>query len=798
MGEPAGEGATTVSAAPAGAPGTRPEAVTVELHRSLGFFNSLMIGIGGMIGAGIFVLTGVAVGYAGPAVILAFVLNGILTALTAASYAELSGAIPSAGGGYTFVRRALPNPFGFFSGWMLWFAYNVCCSLYALGFGYFFAHALVADLGGEPFGIPLQMIEKIAAVTLILLFTAVNSYSSGEASRVENFLTGTKVVILFSLVAFGIIVLLRGGGAGTYPSFVSGSQGWTGVLIAMALTFLIFQGYDLIANVGEEVRDPTHTIPRAIFWSVGIVMVIYLVVVSAVVYLADPGALAADPPGALVRLGDQIMPLGLGGPLLLLASLMATASALNATLRSASHISFSMGREAHLPSFFGEIHPRLQTPIPATLVSGLVILLVALTLPLVEVAAGASLAFLLTFVLVNAAVIRLRRREPDLARTYRVPLAIRNVPIPAVLAILANLGLAIFLWTIFPNSWYVALVWVTVGGYSYYFARGREEILADLPPVTLSDLPADVGGYRVMAAIAEPGQRPLVRLASELAAVRNGSLALLHVLEVPGHVALTDTPSREVDEAVRRLQNLENETTDRAVEVHASVVVSHHAGPTILDEANARKADLLLLGWSGRVRHGWVLSTSIDHITTHARCDVAVLKSARLPERVQHITVLFGHEWHVAHATELAADLARRWRARMTILYVGTSPELSRTDSRRLERLLEICAERKVEAERKVVTYPSLLQGVIFETRTTDLLVIGASDAWSIKQIVFGDVPDSIAVDARCPVLILKKVQPEVEAAAEKDSRPSLADAPTPSAPGAREGRSTVMDRRQR
>ena len=106
----------------------------VTFARGLGLFDATMIGIGAMIGAGIFVLTGIAAGEAGPAAILAFTLNGAVTLLTAFSYAELSSAIPEAGGGYSFVKRALPGPIGFISGWMLWFAYTVACSLYALGF----------------------------------------------------------------------------------------------------------------------------------------------------------------------------------------------------------------------------------------------------------------------------------------------------------------------------------------------------------------------------------------------------------------------------------------------------------------------------------------------------------------------------------------------------------------------------------------------------------------------------------------------------------------------------------------
>ncbi len=239
-----------------------------------------MIGVGAMIGAGIFVLTGIAAGESGPASILAFALNGAVTLLTAFAYAELAAAIPEAGGGYAFVRKAFPGAVGFTAGWMLWFAYTVACSLYALGFAGYFWEFFLKYLPGVAEGV-FGLVGAHGAsllVTLVVggLFIRLNVRGAEVTGKAENVLTVAKLGVLAIFIAYGIKAV------GTDPVPVGDAfnpffpKGVGGVIVAMGLTFIAFEGYDLIATVAEEIKEPEKTIPRATFIALGITLTMYL------------------------------------------------------------------------------------------------------------------------------------------------------------------------------------------------------------------------------------------------------------------------------------------------------------------------------------------------------------------------------------------------------------------------------------------------------------------------------------------------------------------------------------------
>ena len=263
--------------------------------RDLGLFDATMIGVGAMIGAGIFVLTGIAAGEAGPASIIAFALNGVVTLLTAFAYAELASAIPKAGGGYSFVKMAYPGAVGFVSGWMLWFAYTVACSLYALGFaGYFweFFHKYIPFISENVYSV-LGNKAPILLITIFigLIFIWLNARGAEVTGKAENVLTLSKLAVLGIFVYFGLSEIFGN------PSQVSESfspfftKGMSGVFVAMGLTFIAFEGYDLIATVAEEIKSPEKNIPRATFIALGITIIMYLLILFVSLAAINPGGM---------------------------------------------------------------------------------------------------------------------------------------------------------------------------------------------------------------------------------------------------------------------------------------------------------------------------------------------------------------------------------------------------------------------------------------------------------------------------------------------------------------------------
>ena len=371
----------------------------VHLSREMKLLDVTMIGVGAMIGAGIFVLTGIAAGVAGPALIITFVLNGFVALLTAMSYAELGSCYHDAGGGYLWVKEGLPKWNGFLSGWMSWFAHAVACSLYALGFGAYFEHVL------KEFGVMLPQWgfispQKLLAVGIAIVFAYVNFRGASETGKIGNFVTMAKIVILAIFVGFGLeLIFRRGDVSAAFTPFMP--NGWGGVFKAMGLTFIAFQGFEVISQCSEEVKNPKKNIPKAVFLSLVIVVPIYVLVAITSLASVHPGGmtpwdyLAQQKEIALVGVAETFF-VG-GGVMLLIGGLISTMSALNATVYSSSRVAFAMGRDRNFPTFFSKVHSTKFTPHFAIVFSFVIVVLISVSLPIEDVASAADIMFLLLF-----------------------------------------------------------------------------------------------------------------------------------------------------------------------------------------------------------------------------------------------------------------------------------------------------------------------------------------------------------------------------------------------------------------
>ncbi|WP_049980268.1 APC family permease [Halolamina rubra] len=446
----------------------------------LGLLDATMIGMGAMIGAGIFVLTGLAAEIAGPAAILVFALNGVVTAFTGLSYAELAASIPKSGGGYAFVREIFSDLPSFIMGWMLWFAYMIAGGLYALGFAPNFLELLhVYGIVPPPdevgavmlpvvdVGVPLAFLLAFVAVLSMVALNAVSTAASGSA---ETIFTIIKVSILVVFVAFGFASPMFSG-AEFQPLFPQGA-GATAILPAMGLTFIAFEGYDLITTVTEEVENPRENIPKAIFVSLIATVIVYLAVVTVAVGTLGAEGLADAGEAGIAAAATSFMPTGLpiiqnGGALIVFGAVFSTLTALNAVVIASSRVAFSMGREGQLLPSFGQIHHRYGTPFVAILASA-VVMLGSVALPTQSAGNMASLFFLLSFIIVNVAVIRLRRERPNMNRPYEMP----YYPVPAVLGIALNLLLAgvlvEYLIRTDPLALALSVAWILLGGLAYF------------------------------------------------------------------------------------------------------------------------------------------------------------------------------------------------------------------------------------------------------------------------------------------------------------------------------------------
>ncbi|MCS4194389.1 amino acid transporter [Salinibacter ruber] len=432
----------------------------------LGLLDATMVGMGAMIGAGIFVLTGLAAEIAGPAAILVFALNGMVTVLTGISYAELASAIPKSGGGYVFVREVFSGPTSFLMGWMLSFAYMIAGALYALGFSSNFVEFVHLYWAGLPTGPVWHILYALTVVGLFALLNAVSTEASGGA---ETVVTIIKIIILLVFAGFGAFAVE----GSNFEPFFAKDDSSVAILKAMGLTFIAFEGYDLIATVTEEVENPRENIPKAIFISLVATVAIYLIVVWVAIGTLGAEELGRAGETGIAEAATSFMPtiplLGEGAALIVFGAVFSTVSALNAVVIASSRVVFAMGREDQLPNPLGQISARFGTPLAAVVVSAAVMLGSVVFLPIEQVGRVSSLFFLVSFVVVNWSVIRLRNRRPNMRRPFEMPF----YPAIPILAIVLNLVLAYFLLRDDPYTLVLGLGWIAIGGLVYAALQWR-------------------------------------------------------------------------------------------------------------------------------------------------------------------------------------------------------------------------------------------------------------------------------------------------------------------------------------
>ncbi|MHC4761666.1 MAG: APC family permease, partial [Planctomycetota bacterium] len=333
---------------------------TPELSRELSLFHVTMMGLGMMIGAGVFLGMGISIGEAGPGgVVLTFALNGLLAMLTAMSFAELSSAIPRAGGAYNFARIGFGRGPSFLAGWMEWFASSVAGSMYALTFAIYtvrFANAL-GWLDGlyrifgatDPQSIEMTLVKTVAVMTAVT-FIYINFRGASETGKIGAIITMGQTLFVVTIGVVGVIAAIKD------PSRLANSQ----LLVTMGFTYVAFEGYEVIAQAGDEAIDPRRNLPKAMIYSVCIVTTIYILVAFATVVSVKTGTEGVEGPawqwiGSFGEKGfgeavARLMPFG--NFILTLAVIFSSTSALNATIYSATRASYALGRDSMLPKFF--------------------------------------------------------------------------------------------------------------------------------------------------------------------------------------------------------------------------------------------------------------------------------------------------------------------------------------------------------------------------------------------------------------------------------------------------------------
>ncbi len=459
-----------------------------QLRKALGPLDLTVFGIGVIIGTGLFVLTGeAAAGYAGPAVALSFVVGGVACALAALCYAEFASSVPVAGSAYTFSYASMGEIVAWLIGWDLILEFTLGAATVAKGWsGYFVS---VFDIIGIQLPPAIYAAEGTGfshdwlSLVVVALVTVILVVGIRLSSLFNQVITAIKILVTLFIIGYGIFFIQASNLTPFIPppepasgGYGEGLQGYliptllgidtiygvTGIFTGAALVFFAFIGFDIVATMSEETRNPQRDLPIGILASLVICTVLYILASIVFTGLVPYKDLATPAPAATAL---EQTPFPAAQLIVSGAILIGLTVVVMILILGQSRVAFAMSRDNLLPQWFSRVHSTFRTPYRITIITGIVSAILAFWLPLVTLGELVNIGTLAAFVLVSVGVIILRRTRPDLPRAFRVPL----YPVVPILAALSCLFVMGFL-TI--GTWLRFFVWMAIG-LIWYFAYSR-------------------------------------------------------------------------------------------------------------------------------------------------------------------------------------------------------------------------------------------------------------------------------------------------------------------------------------
>jgi len=461
-----------------------------SLRRALGPINLVSLGIGAIVGAGIFVLSGVAAQHTGPALVISVVLSGVGCAFAGLCYAEFASMIPIAGSAYTYAYATVGEFLAWIIGWDLILEYAVGATTVSIGWSGYLVSVLRKDLhiaypvelAASPWqtmkladGSVVHPYFNLPAAFIIAVITTLLIIGIRESANFTSFIVLVKVAVILLFIVVGALYIQP---ANWHPFLppnqgAFGEFGMSGILRGAGIIFFAYIGFDAVSTAAQEARNPERDMPIGILGSLAICTVLYILVVFVLtgiiqftsLNVPDPLAVAIDSTAARWWLS----------PIVKIGALLGTTAVILVMLLGQTRVFYSMAHDGLLPKAFGEVHPRFRTPYKSTALTGVFVALAGGLIPLRIVGELVSIGTLLAFVIVSGSVVGMRRMHPEIPRPFRTPAVWIVGPLGMIVCAAQMFGLP-------EDTWLRLFVWMAIGLAIYFGYSRRHSVLQNLSP----------------------------------------------------------------------------------------------------------------------------------------------------------------------------------------------------------------------------------------------------------------------------------------------------------------------------
>jgi amino acid transporter len=726
-----------------------------KLIRELGLKEGLAIGLGTMIGAGIFVLPAIAAERAGQAAAFSYLFAGLLCLPVAMIVSELATGMPRAGGSYTFITQALGPFAGSVVGPANWLGLTFATGFYLIAAGQYLA-------------LFISVPPWVCAIVAGLLFTFLNYRGAKLSGSVQH-------LVVIALVAILILFILVGMFQGPMiPREPFLPHGWGAVVGTIGLIIVSFTGFEKISTIAEEIENPARNLPLAIVGSVAIATLLYVLVLFVATGLMPPGEIDLQR-GLLIEAANHAAG-PVGETVMLVAALLATLSSANAAVMASSRISYGMGRDRVIPAWFSHTHRKFNTPSNGIMFTGGLGTLLALTGRAETLAEISSALFMVSYALLCLSVVVMRRARRRWYRpSFRVPL----YPVLPIVTGLLCLGVILTM-DPFSRAAGIGLVALSLVWYALWVRR-QAVVTGEIGPLWERERPLE-GMIEAAEAVArgeknevliplleEADPASLMELATAMAMADDQAvICVLDIEVVPAQVPLEVAQAmlqRRQGTKEYALSQMAAQTTARGVPVRMLRRAARGLDSGVLAVVKARPATgLILMSWHGILSASRIYGSPTKRVLEQAQCDVAVLRAREL-KQIQSVLVPVGGGPHARLGLRLAAQIVRGDGGTLTALRVlHPSDDLDMdVEMQGLRRVIsDVLGETAAKVSTRIVVSEAVADAILKEAKEGkyDLLVIGASEEWLIKSLLVGALPDAVADGAPCSVLMVRRYEP--------------------------------------